>query len=92
MAHATYTKMTEKETMESFIDGLKKAASCARELAEALEDPAWTDTANMLDAMRENGYKLSRMRDMTKDERALALNLKASPINGVNMNPLKTHG
>lgn len=90
MAHATVTRMTETETLVTFCEGLKQAASSARELAAETEDSGWLQIANILDGMRENGYKLARMKAMTRREQLTALSLKAgTTLNGVNMNPLK---
>lgn len=83
MAHSTFDKMSEVESIKAFCDGLKKASSCAKELAGELQNRDWENTAMMLDAMRENGYTLSRMKTMNKAELSQALSMKSNPHNGV---------
>lgn len=75
------SEMNAKETIGAFCNGLRKSASCARELASLASDPSWVEIAKMLDAMRENGTKLSKMRAMSKIEVEHALNLKSMPGN-----------
>jgi len=87
MKATTYTKMTEKESIAAFRDGAKMAASAAREMAEETQNPDWTKTAEMIDAMGENGYQLARMRAMSRKEQLDALTIKAGGRN-VNVNPL----
>lgn len=79
--------MTEGESIRAFCDGLKKASSCARELASETDNDDWNKTAMMLDGMRENGSKLAQMRAMTRMEQLDAISLKMG--SGVNRNPLK---
>ena len=89
----SYSTMTEKESIKSFCEGLRKAASCARELAADTEDAGWKQIAEILDGMRENGFKLSRMRAMSRVDQMKALALKAGfSREQVNMNPLKPNG
>jgi hypothetical protein len=68
--------MSEKESIEAFVDGAKRAASAARELAKDTGTKEWLETANFLDAMRENGMKLANMRSMTAFETKQAIALK----------------
>lgn len=69
-------EVSEYEALQKLCEGLKKSASCARELAALMNDPSWSDTAQALDVMRENCRKLAQMRSMTKMEVEQALNLK----------------
>lgn len=71
--------MSEKETMESIREGLKKSASAARELASACEDKQWSDVAETLDAFRQGIKHLADMRSMTRFETLMAASLKANP-------------
>lgn len=68
--------MNERETIEAFIEGAKKASSAAREMADAFDDNEWEQTACMLDGMRINGVKLSQMRGMSRLETLMAANIK----------------
>lgn len=72
--------MNERESIEAFVEGAKKAASAARELASEFTDPEWTSTADMLDAMRVNGVKLSQMKSMSRLETLMAANMKTGLI------------
>ena len=69
-------KMSERESIEAFIEGAKKAASAAREMAATFDDKEWEDTAQMLDGIRINGVKLSQMRGMSRLEAMMAANIK----------------
>lgn len=89
MPHATVTKMSEYESIEAMCEGLKKSAHHARELAAKTEDKGWAQIAELLDGMRANGYKLSRMKAMKRSEVMQALDLKQGK-HIVNMNPLKS--
>lgn len=53
--------MSEKDSKERFTEGLKKAASRAREIAKATRNPVWTQIAFTLDEIRRNGTKLMAM-------------------------------
>ena len=77
-----YGEMTEREAMKAFVNGLKKSASCAREMGELLQDNSWVETAKVLESMCENGIKLSRMKAMSKTESLQALNFKLGAFNG----------
>ena len=68
--------MSERESIEAFIEGAKKASSAAREMAAAFNDKEWEDTATMLDGMRINGVKLSQMRGMSRLETLMAAEIK----------------
>lgn len=70
-------EMTERESLDAFIEGSRKCASCAREMAKECEDKGWEDIAAMLEAMGENGVKLSRMKSMTRLETLMAANMKS---------------
>lgn len=72
--------MSERESIEAFVDGAKKASSAAHELAREFNDPDWIETARMLDAMRVNGIKLSEMKSMNRLETLMAANMKTGLI------------
>lgn len=71
--------MTERETMEAFLDGSSKAASAARELATECDDPSWATVAETLDALRVGGKQLADMRSMSRLETLMAANMKTAP-------------
>lgn len=66
------THMTQKDSLQAFQWGLKKAASRARELAEAQGNPAWMAVAKTLDAMLHNGNVLANRKPMTELEIEMA--------------------
>lgn len=68
--------MSERESLEAFVDGAKKAAYAARELAKELDSSDWISTAEMLEAIRDNGVQLSRMKSMSRFETMMAASLK----------------
>ncbi len=51
------TDMTEKETIEYFQRGLKKASSAALQLAKINERAAWHQIVRALDQLAFNGMK-----------------------------------
>lgn len=71
--------MSERETMEAFVDGSKKAASAAKELAIACSNPEWDTVVHTLNAMRDGGRQLANMRSMSRLETLMAANIKANP-------------
>lgn len=68
--------MNERETMEAFTWGARKACSAAREMAREFDDPEWAETAKMLESMCANGNALAMMRSMTRQETVEAMGLK----------------
>lgn len=50
--------MDDKDSIERFLEGLKKAASRSRELGALKQDNVWFDIAKTLDQMRKNGTLL----------------------------------
>ncbi len=71
--------MNERDSMNAFIDGSKKAACAARELAAECDNPEWATVATTLDAMRDGAQKLFDMRAMSRLETLMAANLKTKP-------------
>lgn len=64
----TSTNMTQKDSLQAFQWGLKKASSRARELAVAQSQPMWREVAKMLDALHHNGNVLANRKPMTQLE------------------------
>lgn len=58
--------MTETESMERFVQGLKKAASAARGLSTSTGMKLWLNIANTCDEIRGNGVKLSKMTSLSR--------------------------
>lgn len=71
--------MNERETMETFCDGLGKCASAARELAIACNNPEWDSVAGTLEAICVGGKKLADMKAMNRLETLMAANIKSTP-------------
>lgn len=78
--------MSEKDTMESFVDGLSKCASAARELAKECSNPEWDDIAQVLDSMKHGGKQLADMKAMSRFETLMGASLKANPKGFLNDN------
>ena len=71
--------LNERETMQHFVDGGKKAISAAKELAKSTANPDWINAAETLEAMVEGCQKLADMRSMNRLETLMAASLKANP-------------
>lgn len=72
-------RMSERETIESFCEGLSKCASAARELAIETDNPEWAMVATTLDSLRVGGKQLANMRSMSRIETMLAAQMKSTP-------------
>jgi hypothetical protein len=71
--------MSERDSMNAFIDGAAKAISAAKELAKATKNPEWINVAETLEAMRIGCRKLFDMKSMSRFETLMAASLKANP-------------
>ncbi len=61
-------EMWRDESLQRFVEGLKLAASCAKELNGVDPKQGWGKVADMLLQMVVNGRKLSRVRGLTRQE------------------------
>lgn len=68
MNDSTPRDMFEKESIQRFIDGLKLAASCARELNQLAPKKGWGKVAEQLSHLCALGYKLSRARGLSRGD------------------------
>jgi len=57
--------MEANESIERVIEGLKKAASCARQLGRAQKKASWGQLAHSLDALRDTAQKLYDSKPLT---------------------------
>lgn len=71
--------MTEKDTIDSFCEGAKKAQLAALELAKECDNPEWATVALTLEAMAVGGKKLYNMKAMSRFETLMAANMKSAP-------------
>lgn len=62
------SEMTDVEAFERFAEGLKKAASRARELGIAQKSKDWGNVATMLDGIRINGEKMYNARALSRQD------------------------
>lgn len=62
------SEMTPQESIERYNEGLKKAASRARELGKLQKNKYWDQIANSLDGIRDQGLKLFYGRPLTEQE------------------------
>lgn len=69
--------MSERESIESFCEGAKKAYSAAMELAP-IDGAEWINIANTLRAMHDGGKQLADMRSMSRLETLMAANIKTA--------------
>lgn len=56
----------EKEIIERFIEGLKLAVSCSKEMQEIQPKRGWGDVTNQLNGMVMLGHKLARAKGITR--------------------------
>lgn len=62
------TNMSQKDSLQAFQWGMKKASSRARELAVAQGNPTWMAVAKALDALSHNANILANRKPMTELE------------------------
>lgn len=62
------SEMELKETSERFVQGLKQAASGARELGAAQKSKNWLAIAVYLDGIREKGELVMKMKSLSRKE------------------------
>lgn len=60
--------MHETETIERFVEGMKKAAACSRQLAAAQKNDGWLKLATVMDGIRVNGVKLFNGRALNRQD------------------------
>lgn len=59
-------EMYEAEAIQRFIEGLKLAESCARDMHQKQPKRGWDDVAKALNHMRLQGHKLFHARGLTR--------------------------
>lgn len=62
------SEMTPIESIERFVEGLKKAASAARELAALQKYPIWLQVATNLEMIRVQGMEIVQSKPLTETE------------------------
>ncbi len=62
------TDITEKQTMEYFLSGVKKAKSSARELASLNETHAWTSVRSQLGQLEKLAIKIFTEKSQTRTQ------------------------
>lgn len=70
--------MSERDTMNAFIDGSKKASYAAKELALACQSPEWANVVSTLEALCDGAQKLANMKAMSRLETLMAANMKTA--------------
>lgn len=60
--------MNEKDSIERFTEGLKKAADRARELGRAQKSKHWMQVANGLDGIRVKGMQMFRAKALSRTD------------------------
>jgi len=76
MAHASVSHMTEKESILALSEAIFHMASCAKEMAVLKDDKEWLQISETLLGMRDNCYKLCRMKAMSRADVMRAIDLK----------------
>lgn len=60
--------INDRETIEFFNEGLKQAASAARQLAKAQNHPIWHDISTLCDEIHNTGIGLSQARSLGRQK------------------------
>ena len=72
--------MSEPETLNYFVDGLKKAAGAAHALAHAQENPNWLKVRDMLESLIERGQRLAISKSMPRQEVLKQLDIRQTRV------------
>ena len=56
------------ESKERFVEGMKKASSCACELARLRDDTAWMRIANLLDQIHNKGKLIQDVKPLNRQD------------------------
>jgi hypothetical protein len=73
--------ITEKETLEFFSEGLKQAASAARQLASAQSHEIWKDISLLLDELHNNGIQMACAKSLGRQKTLQILNHRETIMN-----------
>lgn len=73
IADSSTSVISEKESLEFFNEGLKKAASCAMEMAAFQSHPIWRDIATLLNELRQKGMMMANSKAMSRQDVLLNL-------------------
>lgn len=60
--------MEKNESIERYIEGLKKAADCCRQLGHAQKNTQWHTIAANLDGMRSKGVHIYRSKSISRSD------------------------
>lgn len=60
------TDLSEKQTIEYFVQGIKKASGAAQKLAAVNQTQAWNDVVRMLDQLAFNAKKMYEGKPQTR--------------------------
>lgn len=63
---STPRDMFEKESLQRFMDGLKLASSCAREMIQLQPKNGWGKVHEALNHLIASGYKLAHTKSLTR--------------------------
>ena len=73
--------MQTTESFERFSEGLKKAASRARELGAAQKNRNWNKIGFMLEKLLKNGEELYRRKSISRQDALLILDKRENKMN-----------
>lgn len=68
--------ISEVESMEFFVEGLKQASSAAIQLARAQDHPIWHDISLILDEMNNRGVELANSKPLSRFKTLELLNAR----------------
>lgn len=74
------SEVTTAQIVERYVEGLKKAASRARELHSLTGNKLWLNIAASLDQMRIDGKKMSTQKALSELELEMLLKVRQSAM------------
>jgi len=60
------TPITERETFEFFVEGLRQASSAAMQMSRLQNHPIWADVSELLDEIHNHGVSLWKSKPMSR--------------------------
>lgn len=72
--------VSEAESLEFFVEGLKQSSSAARQLARLQDHPIWDDISKILDEMNNSGVELAHSKPLSRQGTLNALDIRQNKM------------
>ena len=72
------TPITERETFEFFVEGLRQASSAAMQMSRLQNHPIWADVSELLDEIHNHGVSLWKSKPLSRFEVLKMIDVKQS--------------